>query len=103
MRPLTVIYIAYALLAYGCAVSLNNFYLSFLQFPLYRLRGGNPDHFKSQSLVVLVGSLLIVAFLFSVAGSPWLFWAGVTCAVFDTGGPHWFALYMLLRRVDDEE
>jgi len=35
-------YIAYALLSFGCFVSLVNFYLSVLRYPLFRLRGNYP-------------------------------------------------------------
>jgi hypothetical protein len=97
-----VIYIAYALFAFGCLVSLTNFYLSFLRYPLYRFRGEIDDNFQWSSGLPMIGSLLIVVSIFSVAEVPWLFWGGVLCAILDTGGVHWFAGIMLYLSARDD-
>lgn len=97
-----MIYVAYALFAFGCFVSLTNFYLSFLRYPLYRFRGGIDDDFQWSSGIPMIGSLLIAVFIFSVASSPWLFWGGVVSAVLDTGGIHWFAGIMLCTSESDD-
>lgn len=88
--PLIVTYIAYILLAFGCFLSLVNFYLSFLRYPVHRLRGRAPDDYRWMSGYPLVGSLVVFVCLPFVFHIPWLFWLGVICAALDTGGLHWF-------------
>ena len=86
MQPLLLA--GYGLLAVGGFVCALNFYLSFLRYPLSRLRG---QPFQWVSGFPVIGSLLVVACLFVLALPPWLFWVAVVCAVLDTGGLHWFA------------
>lgn len=83
-------YIAYVLLAFGCILSLVNFYLSFLRYPVHRLRGRAADDYRWISGYPLVGSLVVFACLPFVYHVPLLFWVGVGCAALDTGGLHWF-------------
>ena len=95
-----MIYIAYASFAFGCLVCISNFYLSFLRYPLFRLRGGSHDDYQWSSGAPMIGSLFVAVFVFSVAGNPWLFWFGILCAILDTGGLHWFVgimLYLSIR------
>lgn len=88
----TVIYVAYAIFAYGCCVSLINFYIKFLHCPINCILGRTVDDSKSSSLIPIIGSLLIIVSVYSVAEIPWLFWGGVVSAILDTGGLHWFAV-----------
>ena len=91
-------YIAYALFGLGCLVSLINFYLSFLRYPIFRLRGGAADDYQWVSGLPMIGSLLIVLTLAFVFSNVWLRFFGITCAVVDTAGLHWFAGTMLYMR-----
>lgn len=55
--------VAHTVFVFGCYLSLINFYFSFVRYPIFRLRGGNTDDYRSISAVPLLGSLLIVAAL----------------------------------------
>ena len=90
-----MIYVAYVTFAYGCYVSLINFYFKFLHCPTVCFLGRKADDSKSSSLIPIIGSLLITVSIYSVAGMPWLFWGGVVCAILDTGGVHWLAAMIL--------
>ena len=85
-------YVVYVLLAFGCFLSLTNFYLSFLRYPLFRLRGGAPEDYHWMSGYPLVGSLVVLICLPFVFSNAWLFWIGIICAALDTGGVHWFLI-----------
>jgi hypothetical protein len=82
----------YAWFAIGAFVCCLNFYLSFLRYPLHRLLG---RECKWVSGFPGVGSVMVVGSLVELHESPVLFWAGVTIALLDTGGLHWFAGIML--------
>jgi hypothetical protein len=84
--------LAYTLFAVGAFLCLLNFYLSFLRYPLYRLFGREYQH---ASGVPLFGSLLLVIAVTLLYERPLLFWSGITLALLDTGGLHWFAGIML--------
>jgi hypothetical protein len=84
--------LAYFLFAIGAFVCCLNFYLSFLRALLSRLSGGE---YKHVSGFPLVGSLLLLIVVVALRESPWLFWTGITLALLDTGGLHWFVGVML--------
>ncbi len=52
-----------ALLSFGGCISILNFYLSFLRYPLHVLRGGNKDNFQWVSGFPLVGTVFLLAAL----------------------------------------
>lgn len=72
--------------AFLCAL---NFYLSFLRYPLYRLRGRESEY-RYVSGAPVLGSFLVVALLIPPALPTWARIAGLVLAAFDTGGLHWF-------------
>src|SRR5438876_188048 len=51
-------FISWAAFLVGGFVCLLNFYLSWLSFPLHRLRGLSPESFRSHSGFPLIGSIL---------------------------------------------
>ena len=84
--------LAYTLFAVGTLVCFLNFYLSFLRYPLYRLFG---REYKHVSGVPLFGSPLLIVAVAILHERPLFFWSGITIALLDTGGLHWFASIML--------
>jgi hypothetical protein len=87
---------AYLMFALGAFVCCLNFYLSFLRYPLYKLLR---REFKWVSGIPVVGSLSLTVPLIVFHDSPLLFWSGITIALLDTGGLHWFAGIMLWMHV----
>lgn len=86
--------LAYMLFAVGTFLCFLNFYLSFLRYPLYRLFGRECKHVSG---VPLLGSLLLVIAVTMLHMRPLFFWSGITIALLDTGGLHWFAAIMLWK------
>ncbi len=84
-------YVGYTLFTVGCFFCLLNIYISFLRFPLHRLRGGTRDDFKWSSGAPIIGSLIVLLSIGFVASVPLLHGFGIFCMIFDTGGLHWFA------------
>ncbi len=79
--------LAYAALVLGAAISLLNFYLSFVRVPLLRVCGRSP---RFVSGIPHCGSMLLVV-------SAALLWparlsalSALALAALDTGGIHWF-------------
>lgn len=84
--------LGYVLFALGAFVSCLNFYLSFLRYPLCKLLG---RQYKWVSGFPVLGSLLVVIAVAILHEHPVFFWGGITIALLDTGGLHWFAGVML--------
>lgn len=92
--------LVYTLFAVGAFVCFLNFYLSFLRYPLYRLFG---REYKHVSGVPLFGSLLLIIAVTMLHEHSLFFWIGITIALLDTGGLHWFGgimFWMYLFRRD---
>ena len=90
----------WVLFGLGALVCLVNAYLSWLRYPLHRLRGGAPGTYRWVSGFPVVGSLLVVV--------AWMLWLrderswplDVTAwglALIDTGGIHWLLLVVIAR------
>ena len=78
------------LVALGCVVTCLNFYLSFLRYPLHRLRGKSQRDYHWISgipifgtLALWIGSLFLLDFVAVV-------WFALIVSLLDTGGLHWF-------------
>lgn len=88
----------------GGALSLLNFYLSWLRYPVYRLLGGKEESYRFVSGIPLFGSLLLwIAAAFLYSGPVWM-WSSLAVSFFDMGGLHVFAIVMLIaawRRTPD--
>jgi hypothetical protein len=103
--PLVALIIGCTFLALGTVVASINFYTSFVRYPLHRWRGGSRADFRWISGFPLVGSLFLWLAVLCLTSQPTLMWTAIIIFLFDTGGPHWFAImmiYMLLkpRRTD---
>lgn len=86
---------AWGFAAFGLFVTGFNFYLSFLRYPLHKLRYGD-EPYKWSSGVPLVGSLClyISAALFSLTGHKPLVFYMLLATLLDTLAPHWL-IYVL--------
>jgi hypothetical protein len=73
----------------GALASVLNFYLSWLRFPVHRLRGGTKENFQWISGLPFIGSLTILGVLLlppsTLVSASCLLLVGV-----DTGGLPWF-------------
>jgi hypothetical protein len=85
-------WLGYGLFAVGACISLLNFYLSFLWYPLNKLLGWECPWVSG---FPLVGSLSLVAAALLLWNSPQWFWSCLGLALLDTGGLHWFLGMML--------
>lgn len=86
----------------GAFVCVANAYLSFLRYPLHRLRGGTRATFQWVSAVPLIGSVLVATIwvLWLRGSAPEaLDWATLLLVLCDTGGIHWFSLAVLMQRI----
>lgn len=97
-----MIYLVYILLAFGCFLSLVNFYLTFLRYPVHRLRCRSAEDYQWMSGYPVFGSLVVLMCLPFVYQEPLIFWIAVGCAALDTDGLHWivFGLGVLALRGD---
>jgi hypothetical protein len=82
-------YAAVAIFGLGAYITLCNFYLSFIRYPIHRLRGGTRESYSWISGLPLLGSafLWLAAYLTSW---PTLMWVALVLSVFDTAGLHVF-------------
>ncbi len=74
---------------------MTNFYLTFIRYPLYRIRGGKKRDYRFVSGFPIIGSLSILLSLGFVQMPVYLRWFGAVCAILDTGGLHWFLVVMV--------
>lgn len=90
----------------GAGVAILNAYLSFLRYPLHRLRGRSPDTYRHASGFPMVGTLLLVLGWLLMPSSPWAHISLVLFLVADTGGPLWFValtIYAWITESDAKE
>lgn len=98
--------LAWALGLLGGFVCLLNFYLSFLRYPLFRLRGGRQEDWKWISGFPLVGSLFLAVAWFGwlrELDSVTLDVLAWTLVVLDTGGIHWFILCVSIDAISSHK
>jgi len=91
---------SWLLFAAGGFVCLLNAYLSWLRYPLFRLRGGQPDDYRWVSGFPWIGSLLVVVAWggeIREQGSLALDVLAWSLVAVDTGGIHWFLLIMVCQ------
>ena len=81
----------YALFGLGAVVSSVNFYLSFLRYPLFILRGRSRDDFRFVSGLPMIGMFVIPGLALAPA-SPWLSIASLALLLADTGNIPWFVV-----------
>ncbi|MDH4202365.1 MAG: hypothetical protein OEV87_05685 [Phycisphaerae bacterium] len=80
----------YIFVVFGSIISLMNFYLSFLRYPVYRLCGGKKEDYKWVSGIPLFGSAFILIGMAILRDAKWILVSGVIIALLDTAGLHWF-------------
>lgn len=80
---------AFVLIVPGGLMCLWNFYLSFLRYPLFRLKGGKRDEFRWVSGLPVIGSGLVAVAALCSLGEPRLLWPAIGLILIDTGGLHW--------------
>lgn len=90
----------YAMFALGCWICGFNFFVSFLRYPFYKLRGREHEY-RWESGVPLLGSALVLFAIFTLREPIWIVVVGLAVAVTDTGGIHWLLATMLLHTLND--
>ena len=83
----TLAWIAFVL---GALLCLTNFYLSFLLYPVHRLRGFPRESYRWESGIPVFGSLFVGLSLFGLHSLSAMQPAALLLMVIDTGGIHWF-------------
>jgi uncharacterized membrane protein YdcZ (DUF606 family) len=91
--------LAWIAFTFGALVCLVNFYLSFLRYPLHRLRGNSKDSFHWVSGFPLVGSLFVALSLLGLHNISGITLMAVILIVIDTGGIHWFIGSMIYQSI----
>jgi hypothetical protein len=81
----------------GALICLLNFYLSFLRYPIHRMRGLPRESFRWSSGFPLIGSLFVVLSLIGLHAQTDILPASIVLIAIDTGGIHWFAGSMLYQ------
>lgn len=82
----------YSLFAIGGLISITNFYLSCLRYPIHRLVRGKEVEYKWISGIPLLGILSVIGLLHF----PRSLWTSVLAFLFllcDTGGIQWFVIF----------
>ena len=96
----TIVWILFGLGALLCAI---NFYLSFLRYPLHRLRGLSKESYHWVSGFPLFGSLFVALSLLGLHDIAWMIPAAVFFMLIDTGGIHWFVGTMIYQFVHEKK
>jgi hypothetical protein len=86
-------WLGYLLFGLGALVSLTNFYLSFLRYPLFVLRGRSRDEYQHISGFPMVGMLVLFGLALTPASSS-LSLAALLFMLIDTGNIPWFVVSM---------
>jgi hypothetical protein len=81
--------IRFVVFGFGVFISALNFYLSFVRYPLFRLRGRAAEY-RNVSGFPFIGSVAVLFALIGFQFSLWAWIVGILVAALDTGGPHWF-------------
>ena len=88
------------LLSVGVLVSVINFYLSFLRYPIHIAGGGKKDEFKWVSGLPLIGTVFVVAaLLLDGLERSLILYPGLFALMIDTGGVLWFIGQEIYQRI----
>lgn len=82
-------YFGYPLFVLGALVCVCNFYLSFLRYPLFVLRGGSRDQYRRISGLPMAGMFVLFGLALTPASSS-LSLATLVFLLIDTGNLPWF-------------
>jgi len=89
--------IASGLLILGGFICCLNFFLSFLRYPIHRMRGAKKENYKWVSGFPLIGSLFVALSLIQYWHTTGILVAALFLIAIDTGGIPWFLGTMLYR------
>ena len=81
----------------GGLLCLSNFYLSFLRYPLHKLRGGTKETYRWNSGIPLFGSGMVALSLLRLGPIHSIPAAAIMLIAIDTGGIHWFIGTMIYQ------
>jgi hypothetical protein len=84
-------WLGYSLFGLGSLVSLTNFYLSLLRYPLFILRGRSRDEYRHISGFPMVGMLVLFGLALTPASRA-LSLATFVLLLIDTGNIPWFVV-----------
>ena len=96
----TLAWIAFGL---GALLCLTNFYLSFLRYPLHRLRRLPKESYRWVSGFPLFGSLFVGLSLLGLHDLSGMIPVAVVLILIDTGGIHWFVGTMIFQFVYEKK
>ena len=82
-------FISWVAFVVGGVLCVLNFYLSWLRYPLHRLRRRSKESYHSTSGAPLVGSLLVALSMFGLRSVTAVVPVAIALIVIDTGGIHW--------------
>jgi hypothetical protein len=91
--------VAWIVFGLGAFLCVTNFYLSFLRYPLHRLRGLSKESYRWVSGFPLVGSLFVGLSLLGLHDLSGMIPVAVVLILIDTGGIHWFVGTMIYQFV----
>ena len=80
----------------GVAVSLLNFYLSFLRYPLYRALGRSHEGYRHVSGLPLIGSLAVWIGAPFIRAYPIPMWIALALSLLDMAGMHVFLIVLVV-------
>ena len=95
--------IAWILFGLGALLCLINFYLSFLRYPLHRLRGLSEESYQWMSSFPVFGSLFVALSLIGLHKVSGMVLTAIVLILIDTGGIHWFVILMLYQFIHDKK
>lgn len=87
----------------GALLCFANFYLSFLRYPLHRLRGLSKESYHWVSGFPLFGSLFVALSLFGLHDIAAMIPVAIVLMLIDTGGIHWFVGSMIYQFVHERK
>lgn len=97
--PFVIAILAWTAFVVGGLLCLTNFYLSFLRYPLHRLRGLSRESYCWVSGMPLFGSLFVGLSLVDLHSLRGMLPVAIMLIVIDTGGIHWFVGSMIYYAV----
>ena len=87
--------LSWAAFIVGGWLCVLNFYLSFVRYPVHRLRGLAKESYRWVSGIPLFGSAFVALSLLHLHSFSMILITGIVLIAIDTGGIHWFAGTMI--------
>jgi len=83
--------VGYGIFVLGAIVSVVNYYISYLRYPVHRMLGNSKDSYKHVSGVPLFGGLVLIG-AWLLPQNFWLSLATALLMLLDTGSISWFVV-----------